>query len=153
MPPAIPHTRTFADRVTPLICESMILELVAEGTLVRFMGGDLAARWHQDLTGAYLEQFLPPHEQARCRRHVETVCHYPVGLYARDEIPTSRGRHIEYEMIVLPLAVDSGKPPRCVMHRSNNKVLEFRETKSGSRWPATVTWIDIGRGIPASEAK
>lgn len=145
----MPHTRAFVDRVTPLITEALILELAESGALVRFMGGDLAARWQQDFTGACLEGFLSPDEQDRFRGHTGTVCRHPVGLWARGEVPTSRGRQVEYEMLVLPLAVDSGRPLRCVVYRGNRAVLDFRESKIGFMWPAEVSWIDIGAGLPA----
>lgn len=128
-PRMVPHTTTFVDNITPLVRDALILELLPDGTFVRFMGSGLVSRWQQDFTGAHLEQVIAAPDQTRFRKHVEAVCHYPAGLRARDEVRTSSGRKIEYEMVVLPLAVDADKPPRCVVYRGMLAPLDWRESK------------------------
>jgi hypothetical protein len=148
-PDPMPHTRTFLDRATALIRDALIFELTPDGTLVRFMGSGVVAQWKEDITGTYLERFVAPNDKARFRQHVEAVCRHPVGLRARDDMRTSRGCKLEYEMMLLPLAVDLAKPLRCVVYLRSFAELDHHDDKVDFAWPAASTWMDIGAGTPS----
>lgn len=127
---------------------ALILEIMPEGTLVRLMGSMLVARWQDDFTGGYLENRIAPEDLARFRRDVECVCRHPAGARATGEVLTEMRRTLDYEMILLPLAVDDAKPPRCVAFRDNLGELDYRDRKVGFPWPPKLTWIDLGAGVP-----
>lgn len=146
----VPHTRTFLDVPTPLIRGALILELMPEGTLVRLMGSTLVARWRDDFTGGLLETHIAQVDQIRFRRDMECVCRHPAGARAMGETRTELRRTVDYEMVLLPLAVDDGKPPRCVAFRENLDELECRDRKVGFPWPAKLEWIDVGAGTSAA---
>lgn len=59
-------------------------------------------------------------------------------------------RKLDYEMVLLPLAVDDGKPPRCVAFRDSLSELDHRDRKISFPWPSKLTWIDLGAGVPLS---
>lgn len=128
---------------------ALILEVLPEGTVVRFMGSTLVSRWQDDFTGAHLETHIAPQDRARFRRDVECVCRHPAGARAIGGTRTELRRTVDYEMVLLPLAVDDHKPPRCVAFRSNLDELDHRDRKVGFPWPPKLTWIDIGGGVPA----
>lgn len=136
------------DSATPLIRGALILEIVSEGTLVRLMGSTLVARWQDDFTGGYLETYMGREDKVRFRRDVECVCRHSAGARVAGEVRTEMRRVLEYEMVLLPLAVDGGKPPRCAAFRDNFGDLDYRDRKVGFPWPAKLTWIDIGAGFP-----
>lgn len=128
---------------------ALILEVMPEGTLVRFMGSTLVSRWQDDFTGNHLETCIAREDQARFRRNVECICRHPVGARVTGEVRTELRRTLDYEMVLLPLVVDDGKPPRCVAFRDNLGELDYRDRKVGFPWPPKLTWIDIGAGVPA----
>ncbi|MGE3335880.1 MAG: PAS domain-containing protein [Rhodospirillaceae bacterium] len=144
----IPHTRAFLDSATPLMRGALILEVMPEGTLVRLMGSTLVARWQDDFTGAHLETRIALENRSRFRRDVECVCRHPAGARAIGETRTELRRTVDYEMVLLPIAVDDGKPPRCVAFRINLDELDYRDRKVEFPWPPKLTWIDIGAGEP-----
>lgn len=127
---------------------ALILEVMPEGTLVRLMGSTLVSRWQDDFTGAHLETRIAVEDRARFRRDVECVCRHPAGAQATGEVFTEMRRALDYEMILLPLAVDEGKPPRCLAFRDNLGELDYRDRKVGFSWPSTLSWIDLGAGLP-----
>ncbi len=86
---------------------------------MRLMGSTLVARWQDDFTGAHLETRIAPENRSRFRRDVECVCRHPAGARAIGETRTELRRAVDYEMVLLPIAVDDGKPPRCVAFRIN----------------------------------
>lgn len=114
---------------------ALILEITADGTLVRLMGSTLVARWQDDFTGGHLEKHIALEDQARFRRDVECVCRHPAGAHATGEVLTEMRRALVYEMILLPLAVDDSKPPRCVAFRVNLDELDYRDRKIGFPGP------------------
>jgi hypothetical protein len=127
----------------------MILELLPDGTRIRMMGRALVSQWEHDYTGAYLDLNMRPADRTRFRRNVHTVCNHPVGACATGETSTSLDRQLEFEMVVLPLAVDAEKPLRCVLYRENLADLFVKERKIGFEWPTKVRWIDVGAGVPS----
>lgn len=137
------------DSATPLMCGALILEVMPEGTLVRLMGSTLVSRWQDDFTGTHLENHISLEDRSRFRRDVECACRHPAGARAIGETRTELRRTVDYEMVLLPIAVDDGKPPRCVAFRTNLGELDFRDRKVGFTWPPKLTWIDIGAGVPA----
>lgn len=145
----IPHTRTFLDRAIPLMSTAFIFELVPDGSLIRFMGSGLVARWQRDFTGDFIETHMKAGDRAPFRRKLEVVCKHPVGMRVAGEASTSSGRTLDYEMIVLPLAVDCEKPQRCVAYRHPLVDLNFNECKVGFTWSGDISWIDIGSGTPS----
>lgn len=145
----LPHTRTYFDHPTPLMRCSFIFELVPEGSLVRLMGTELVARWQQNVTGEYLESHMVPSDAKRLSSDLKTVCAHPVGATGVGEAKTSTNRPLGFEAVILPLAVDAGKPPRCVVYRECHGELDFHERKVGFYWPQNRAWIDLGAGMPA----
>ena len=147
----VPHTRTYFDHPTPLIRSTLIFELLSEGTLVRLMGTELVARWQQNVTGDYLESHMAQSDASRFRTDLKTVCAHPAGVCGIGEAKTSTNRPLGFEAVVLPLAVDAGKPPRCVVYRECHGKLDFHEHKVGFYWPQKRDWIDVGAGMPAAK--
>lgn len=147
----LPHTRTYFDHPTNLIRRTFIFELLPEGTLARLMGTELVARWQQNVTGEYLESHMAHSDSQRFRRDLEMVCAHPVGASGVGEARTSTNRPLGFEALVLPLAVDAGKPPRCVLYRECHGELDFHERKVGFYWPQKREWIDLGAGVPAGK--
>lgn len=147
----LPHTRTYFDHPTSLIRSTFIFELLPEGTLVRLMGTELVGRWQQNVTGEYLESHMTQSDAGRLRSDLNTVCAHPVGATGVGEARTSTNRPLGFEAVVLPLAVDSGKPSRCVVYRECQGELDVRERKVGFYWPQKRAWIDLGAGMPSDK--
>lgn len=145
-PRGIPHTKTFFDFTTPLIRSVLILEILPSLTLVRLMGNSLVARWQEDFTSSFLESHIASANQTRFRSDLECVCRHLAGARAAGEIRTEMHRTMHYEMVLLPLAVDDGKPPRCVVFCDNLGDLDYRDRYMEFPWPPKLTWIDIGAG-------
>lgn len=148
----IPHTRAFL--TTPpfhLIASVCIAELTAQGMLLRFLGRDISEDWKEDFTETYWETRVEPGDRQRFADDMKSVCTHPVGIHQMSIIRTSQHRNVSCEYLVLPLAVDDQKPPRCVRVGHVSEKLKHNEQKLAFAWPAGSTWIDIGAGVPKKD--
>lgn len=152
----LPHTRAFIDDPPlRLMRHALILELDREGAagglFVRFLGTGLATAWGEDFTGTYLEARMAQQERAASCADVAAVCGRPAGLCLRGRDATSHGRAVAFEAVWLPLAVDAGKPARCVAHVHPLAGLEHDERKAVLGWSDHPLWLDLGAGVPGRQ--
>jgi hypothetical protein len=125
-----------------------IIELMPDGLLLRFVGTGIVERWQEDFTGHYFEERVDPDQRAQCRADIERVCCHPAGIHRDGVAKTTKNRSVVFEAIYLPLAVDAGKPTRCITFSQPLDELKFGEHKTISDWPQSPQWIDLGAGTP-----
>jgi len=144
-----PHSSAFLDSApAALMPYTLILELLPEGILVRFMGSGVVNRWRADFTYEYLSARIEAAQHQRFLDTVETICRHRVGARMVGQAITSFDRSISFEAVCLPLMVDEGKPPRCVRFSHELCELERNERKTASIWDDHPHWIDLGNGLP-----
>lgn len=145
----MPHTQAFLSNppwsLMPHVC---ITEVLPAGLLLRLVGSGIVDQWRHDFTGTYWEERLRPQWRAQFRQHIEAVCETPAGLHVTAQTWTSQGRSVSYEALYLPLAVDKGKPQRCIRYSQTIDKLDYKEHKTAFDWADAPHWIDLGRGVP-----
>jgi hypothetical protein len=149
----MPHTTTFLDHPpVNLMRYASIIELMPEGLRLRFVGTGIVLRSQEDFTGQYFEEHVDSVQRAQCRADIERVCRHPAGIRHDGVAETTKNRSVVFEAIYLPLAVDAGKPPRCITFSQLLDELEFGEHKIKFDWPQFPKWLDLGAGIPQGSA-
>lgn len=147
----IPRSRDFLDNPPHRLMSSICIgECTERGMLLRFAGSSVCTELGEDLTGTYWENRLSPQERARFLSDLNLVCNFPVGLHCQIEIETSDERALKCEVVYFPLAVDFGKPQRCVGLSKIFGELKPNERATWLSWPHEATWIDVGAGAPAT---
>jgi hypothetical protein len=145
-----PHTRDFLTTPDPaLISRVLILEVNDDFLLVRFMGTNLVSLMGVDVTNKEFGAGLPDSVRATFLFNCHAVIGQPCGLHEVTEFVSATGRPFRMETLMLPLAVDEGKPPRIC---SFSAILEEVETEEKDRLrfhaKRDAAWFDIGSGVP-----
>ncbi len=146
----LPHTRDFVDRPDPaLIPFVVILDVTERGPVFRFMGTALVELWGRDQTNTIFGAGLPEPAIQAMRGNCEGIAMHPCGMIEVAEFISPSGRSFQMESIMLPLAVDDGRPPRlCSFCQPLDDVDEFEDKGSRYKTKQRVSWIDLGFGIP-----
>ena len=148
----MPATEDFIDNPSPEFAPSVyILELLGESALVRLQGTALETRWHRRLTGQDFFAGRSDRFAASGTINMRTLFAHPCGLLARTTYATTRGRQITSDWIQVPLAVQSGRPPRIVgaVFQSDSDDQDYTETPITYFKAHKVEWLDTGSGVPA----
>lgn len=144
-----PHGRAFLDHAPfPLMPYVFIHELKPEGLLIRFMGTGLVQRWRHDLTGQVFGATLDRAARDSVVATAQRVAEHPCGLWQLGQFTTIAGRAMSFEALLLPLAVDPGKPARIVTF--SQLIGEVRENEPVDRFASAGRrhWLDVGAGVP-----
>ena len=145
----IPHSRAFLDAApAALMPYVMIQELMPEGLLVRFYGTGLEKRWQHDLTGRFFAEHYPQPARERLRSNVSHLVSHPCGMHQMNGSTSSAGRKMLSELVVLPLAVDAGRPHRVVGFSQPMETLNVHEHGAQFVQTAVCEWFGIGDGTP-----
>ena len=103
---------TFA-RLKPFLRDVSILDIVREGQrlryLHRFVGSAVVQRMGE-LTGKFLDDFLPPPIYRRTAAYFDAVVAFRCPLRVVTDFTLERIRHVRAEGLVLPLAEDGAAP-------------------------------------------
>lgn len=146
---AIPHTARFLDCGPSLMMkDALILESCPPMQTVRFMGTALVRTWLQDLTGNDFLLAVEPDCKKDAQRHFAVAASHPTGFAAGTTGSTIEGRTVAFELLILPLAVDQGKPRRCVTHVSMGPI-GANDRVRALHWQREPLWFDLGFGLPA----
>lgn len=148
----VPHTRAFLNNPDPKTIPSvLILEVTETGLLIRFMGTAVVERWGRDDTntlfgGAGFPENVVEAMLENCRALVE----HPCGVVEVAAFSTRVGLPFHMETVMLPLAVDAGKPPRiCSFSQMLDHVKDDGEAEHSFKGKRSMAWIDIGFGTPS----
>lgn len=146
----MPHTSAFLnDPVPELIPFVQILDLIQEGQRIRFMGTGLVDLCGRDSTNEIFGETLPPEMKSALDRRSHTLVEHPCGLMVLADFSSPTGRPFSMETVLLPLAVDTGRPPRICAY---SKVIDEIDQDDGAtarfEQAQTHSWLDIGCGVP-----
>lgn len=146
----IPHTVDFLDRSDPvLIPQAMILEITENGTIFRFVGTSLVELWGVDQTNTVFGAGLPDKVRHALTQNCNTVVTQPCGMVEVAEFVTRSGRPFHMESLLLPLAVDLGRPPRiCSFSHVLDEIEEHEDKDPRYRSKRQDRWLDVGCGVP-----
>jgi hypothetical protein len=145
----VPHIDDFLDAAPAALMPSVFIqEVLDDGIVVRFMGTELVERWRHDLTGKVFAGNLDAATRARLLLVAATVCRHPCGLVQLGSFALTSGRPVTFEAVLLPLAVDSDRPPRMAVYSRILGMLERNEHGSHFAAAGTRAWLDIGAGLP-----
>jgi hypothetical protein len=148
----MPHTREFLDLADPtLILFTTILEVTESGSIIRFMGTALVELWGSDHTNTIFGAGLPEPAIDTLRANCDFIATHPCGMAELAEFTNPSGRPFFMESIMLPLAVDEGRPLRlCSFSHSLDEVDAYEDKGSKYRTKRRVGWMDVGSGVPLS---
>lgn len=146
----IPHSTDYLDHAPAALMPAMFIqEVLDEGLMVRFMGTELVSRWRRDDTGKIFGAHLSAQDRARTVRAGKIVTEHPCGMVQHGVMKTTAERTAIFEAILLPLAVEAGRPKRMVVFSILNDPLARDEHGKQFSAPGEREWFDIGAGLPA----
>ena len=148
----VPHTRAFLNNPDPKTIPSvLILEAIEAGLLVRFMGTAAVERWGRDDTNTLFGGAgFPEDVVSAMLENCQVLVNQPCGAVEVAAFTTRTGLQFYMETVMLPLAVDAGKPPRiCSFSQILDPVKEDGETEHKFKGKRSMAWIDIGFGTPS----
>jgi len=146
----VPTTEYFLDRVPcDFVPNCYIAEVGPGGAVVRYQGTLLSDYWQRDFTGREIHDGTRGDFKAGSLDNMKTVLERPCGLFARFSCDTSGGEQAVSEYINLPLACQSGRPPRIVCFLMPDSGWERFLPMKRSIARAALSWIDIGAGKPS----
>lgn len=144
----LPHTSEFLARGPyRMMKDTFILESVPQRQLVRFMGTSLVNSWCADLTDKCFLDAVQPAYRNDARGFFADVDRTPAGAALVVKALTIKRLTIDIGLLVLPLAVDDGKPARQAAYALLPE-LSFDDLIHSIQWSARPQWIDLGRGTP-----
>lgn len=144
----IPHTSDFlACGPYRMMKDTFIFESVPQKLIVRFMGTSLVNAWCADLTDQCFLDAVQPAYRSDARDFFAVVGRMPAGASLSLKALTIKRLTLEFDLLVLPLAVDAGKPARQAAY-AQLPDLSFDDLIHSIQWPKRPQWIDIGCGTP-----
>lgn len=146
---AIPTSANFLEhpplKLMPFVT---ILEVYDHRLLVRFLGTGFVRVWDEDLTDKCLSAWIyTAHFRACYADMLRVSTQKGVGLQYANAIATFRKRAIPLEMVCLPLAVSSDRPPRCVCYVKLSGAVDRGDRVNMIPWTMDRTWFDLVEGL------
>ena len=121
----------------------------------RLMGTGLAGLYGRDLTGGVFDLNGPPYHDPRYLDAYGAVTAHPCVAVIRASASTISGRHAGLEQTICPLLDGEGHPSKVIAYTailglSPRELMDFGSLTTLA--VAHVDFIDLGAGIPPSEA-
>ena len=144
-----PHYRDLFDGLaSKLIPRLVILERASDGYLVRFVGTSVVELWGSDHTDDNISQVLSEGFLKGLAPLLDLVRAHPCGVSSLANVETGRGRHVQLDILILPVANDPERPGRVAIFTSMVPARDGDALMTETVKRAEREWIDLGFGTP-----
>lgn len=145
----MPTSEDFLDHpAAEFVTGSYICEITDAGVIMRFQGADLVDRWGRDFTGRDIHQGMSAAVREWSLSNLHRMIGQPCGGIIRMSYDAPQWRLVEEELIVLPLAVKTGRPPRFVAYVVQGAHRKWDLPPEEVTRTHSAEWVDIGAGVP-----
>ena len=124
-----------------------VAEIGKDNLIFRLMGTALVERWGRDKTGEIVGLDQPDDIRFALFENSRLAYAVPCGFRLVIEFAANNGSELEVEAVVLPLAVEAGRPGRMVSFSQVMQTLKYGTHSERYLRLPTVTWVDVGAGV------
>jgi hypothetical protein len=148
----VPHYRDLFDGLaSKLIPQLVILERASDGYVVRFVGTSVVELWGSDHTDDNISLILPEGFLKGLAPLLDLARAHPCGVSSLANVETGRGRSIQLDILILPIANDPGRPGRVAIFTGMVPARDGDALLAKTVERAKREWIDIGSGTPKTK--